>query len=124
MSKYHNIKKRCLSGHFHDSKFEAQYCNRLLAMKQKGEIQDYKVQVEFNVAEGIKHRVDFFVVKFEDGKVIQEVHEAKGMWTAVARLKKKLFEQKYPYIPYKVIFQNKRRPRCQRKRRFLLKICP
>lgn len=116
MSKYHNIKKTCFSGHKHASKFEANYCNRLLAMKQKGEIWNYLTQVKFELAGGIKHIVDFTVTTKKDTPydVVAfhtEVHECKGIWTAVARLKKKLFEEKYPNIPYKVIYKKQRRPR-------------
>jgi len=107
MSKYNNRKTYCLMRHLHDSKFEAGYCNRLLAMKQSGEIQHYDVQVPFWLPGGIKHIVDFVVKPGPDFS--REVHETKGFFTAVARLKKKLFEEKYPDIPYKVIYQNKRR---------------
>ncbi len=104
----------------HDSRFEAEYCNRLLVMKQKGEVQEYKVQVKFELAKGINHIIDFFVWRWENGKIIQEVHETKGVWTAVARLKKKLFEERYPYLPYIVIYKTKRRVRCRKKIKVLI----
>lgn len=119
MRKYNNKKTYCLSKHYHDSKFEASYCNRLLAMKQKGEIYHYVTQAVINLCgEGrtrITHIVDFIVYPSKEGT--PEVHETKGFFTQVARMKKKMFEQKYPHIPYKVIYQNERRTKCQRQKR-------
>ena len=103
MAKYHNCKTTCLSKHLHDSRLESDYCNRLLAMKQACEIQDYKIQQEFELPAGIKIIVDFLVWRWQDGKLIQEAHETKGMWTSTSRLKARLFKEKYPYIPYIVI---------------------
>lgn len=124
MSKYNNRKTRCLSKHLHDSKFEADYCNRLLAMKQKGEVAHYFIQQSFKIGAGIKHVVDFLVWRLEKGYIIQEVHETKGVWTAVARMKMKLFKEKYPYIPYIVIYQrqNKRRNKWPKKIRMVSKL--
>ena len=118
MSKYHNIKTRCLSRHLHDSKFEASYCNKLLAMKKRGEISDYDAQWRVDLGANITHILDFLVYR-KDG--LPEVHETKGVWTPVARLKKKLFEAKYPDTPYKVIYQEGREPKCQRKKMVLRK---
>ena len=115
MSKYHNIKKQCLSGHIHASKFEADYCNRLLAMQRAGEIQSYKIQVKIPlIVNGQKicdHIVDFLVVQ---NNGVAEVREAKGMATPVWKLKYKLF-QALNLFPYKVIYKNQRRSRCKRR---------
>ncbi len=115
-NKYHNIKKICLSRHMHDSKLESNYCNRLLSMKQKGEIKDFSSQRTFELfgARGeiiCKHIVDF-VVFLHTGEI--QVHECKGMATQVFRLKKRLFEVCYPQIKYYVISINKRRTKCQK----------
>lgn len=52
MNKYRNRKTRCLSGHLHDSKKEADYCNVLLAMKKNGEIEDYEIQPRYELLPG------------------------------------------------------------------------
>lgn len=102
--KFRNKKTFCLSRHEHDSKFEANYCNRLLAMKQKKEIADYDIQVPFDfivVSQLIcRHFVDFVVYK---SLTDIECHETKGCRTAVWEIKRKLFRALYPTIPYIVI---------------------
>ncbi len=124
-SKYGNHKVHCLSKHLHDSKLEANYCNRLLAMKQAGEIILYEVQKKFPLTIKIDswegtyteehicdHIVDFYILKkvivgyglMKGGMdYIYEVHDTKGMKTDVWRIKHKLFQVLYPEIPYRVI---------------------
>ena len=103
-NKYGNKTCRCWRDHFHDSIFEANYCNDLNALQKAGEIRAYRSQVlyEFYVKNKriTGHIVDFLVVK-NDGS--REVHEVKGFATAVWQLKKNLFEALYPKIPYIVI---------------------
>lgn len=119
--KYRNIKRACLSRHEHDSIFEANYCNRLLAMQQKGEIVSYAVQVPFDLTvNGVlvcRHNVDF-LVRIKDGlPVVQEnteVHEAKGIRTAAWSIKRKLFQALFPGIKY-VIIQKRIKPWGNRK---------
>jgi hypothetical protein len=125
MSKYNNVKAKCLSGHVHDSKLEAGYCNRLLARKQAGEILDYAIQVHFPLVDGavdlttmkpvrpVKHVVDF-LVQVDHGEF--QAHEVKGHPTAAWKIKKKLFMARYPQIPYIVYSGEKRRKACSRKR--------
>lgn len=103
MNKYGNKKSRCLSQHVHDSKGEAGYCNRLLAMRHSGEIHDYFIQQPFILAPGIKHVVDFVVVGKQPLGVEISVHEFKGVETQVWRIKRKLFKEKYPHWKYIVI---------------------
>lgn len=115
-SKYRNQKTVCLSKHNHDSKLEANYCNRLLAMKQAGEIYDFMEQENYPLCvNGIKicnHIVDFVVFiqpnKNNKTKIISEVHEIKSKITKTASwsIKHKLFKALYPYIKYEVIEKN------------------
>ena len=119
-NKYGNKKARCLSKHIHDSKFEASYCNRLLAMKQSGEISGYSIQVPYPLTVAGKlictHIVDFVVIRFEPGHVVMpdksvqhgdfrvdEAHEVKGFATDVWKIKRRLFEAIYPAVKYIVI---------------------
>lgn len=136
MSKYHNKKTRCLSKHVHDSKFEASYCNRLLAMKQAGEISDFSIQVPYPMDVNGKHIcthvVDFVVHYYKPGQAVvadypirhglfrtEEVHEVKGCETEVWKIKRKLFKALYPAAEYIVIkrggFNAKRYIRARRK---------
>lgn len=108
-SKYRNQKTMCLSKHDHDSKLEANYCNRLLAMKQSGEIHSYGVQQSFDLKIDdiliCRHIVDFFVrVKSE----CFEAHEIKSKITKTASwsIKHKLFKALYPHIKYEVIMKS------------------
>mgnify|MGYP001619273326 CR=1 FL=1 len=107
MSQFWNRPTTCLSKHQHPSKLEATYCNRLLAMVQAKEIQQYRAAVEYplrglNSQQVAVHVVDFEVVLL-DGRV--EVHEVKGKSgnTPLWRLKRKLFEDNYPSVAYVVI---------------------
>ena len=106
-NKFGNKTMHCFSNHKHDSKMEAEYCNQLLAKKQKGDIIDYESQVTFElIVNEIKicgHRVDFLV---ETSKGKEEVHEVKGFGTMMWYMKMKLFKALYPDIPYLVIKKN------------------
>lgn len=114
-SKYGNRSGSCSSCHAHDSRAEAAYCEQLKALVRAKEILGYDAQVTFPLV-GINghtvctHRVDF-VVRFRDGG--QEVHEVKGLATDVWQLKRKLFIDNHPAIPYVVI--NARGIRCSRR---------
>lgn len=115
--RYRHDPKDCLSQHktkngkpLHRSRWEAKYCDRLLADKQARKIKDYKVQVAFELYAGIKHVVDFLVYNYPAASFAQvEVHEAKGFETPEWRMKKKMFEQKYPDIPYRVVTEKEER---------------
>jgi len=116
MNKYANKKKKCFSGHLHASRLEANHCNSLLADKQAGKIKGYYSQYPFVLIPGqdgeepIKHIVDFLVM-LEDWAPIHglgncvEVHECKGYPTEVWRIKRRLFKQLYPHIPYKTFYR-------------------
>lgn len=104
-SKYKNKLKGCLLGHVHHSRAEADYCNRLLAEKEAGEIVSYDTQVHYSLHgfEGMPvcvHVVDF-VVKRAKGPL--EVHEVKGAVTDAWKLKARLFLQQYKGVEYFVI---------------------
>jgi hypothetical protein len=116
-NKYHNKFTTCYSGHVHDSKLEAGYCEHLRSLVARGVIASYAVQVRFPlVVNGKKicdHIVDFLVVRDKDNSV-SEAHEAKGVETAVWKIKKKLFEVLYPGIKYIVIKKQGGMDLCQK----------
>jgi hypothetical protein len=85
--------------HTHDSKLEADECNRLYSEQQNRLIKDFRVQVPFPLP-GCVHIVDFLVY-LNDGR--KEVRDTKGFKTDVWRLKYKLFILSYPDISYRII---------------------
>lgn len=95
MSKYHN-RKTMIDNILFDSKREANRYLVLKSMEQAGEIQDLRLQPEFElrVEGGIvvgKYIADF---KYRVGmKVV--IEDAKGVRTDVYRLKKKMVEAVY-----------------------------
>lgn len=118
MNKYGNKKTRCFSGHLHDSKGEAGYCDRLRAMRDAREIQNYTVQFTFDLQSGIQHVVDFLVY-LSPGVV--EVHEYKGHETQAWRIKRKLFMARYPMIKYITIKKSTAYERIKKERRSVMR---
>jgi hypothetical protein len=94
ISKYRN-KKTEVDGIRFDSKKEADHYCELKLKRKRGEITDFFRQVPFVIGPQIVYRADFVVIPNNlDLKIA--IHEVKGMWTAVAKLKMKLFRDKYP----------------------------
>ena len=101
-SKYKNKSCRCLQGHIHRSRFEAQVCNNL-HFEYKESIKKGLCKIETEkrfdmIVSDIKicsHYVDFLIV-FKNGDKIAV--EAKGFATPVWKIKKKLFEALYSDI--------------------------
>lgn len=108
-SKYRN-KKVTIDGIEFDSKKEAHYYMQLKLLKQSGEIKDFGLQEKFVLQEGFtkngtRHRpityyADFIIDNL-DGST--DVVDVKGMETQVFKIKKKLFEYKYPNLELKII---------------------
>ena len=103
-NKYLNKSCRCHSGHQHDSRFEAGYCDELALQVKVGHIKSYEIQKQYsldiNGSHICNHIVDF-VVTNKLGLI--EIHETKGFATRDWRIKWKLFEALYPDIPYRII---------------------
>jgi protein associated with RNAse G/E len=101
VSKYKS-KKVIVDGIEFDSKLESQYYIHLKALQQRGEIEYFERQPRFVLQDaftknGKKYRAieyvaDFMIVK--DGKVT--VVDVKGYETADFKIKKKLFEYRFP----------------------------
>lgn len=109
MSKYGNKKTSCLSKHIHDSKFEANHCNRLFSMVQRQEIVNFEIQRSFDlVVRGTlicRHIVDFLVWVTPNRA---EIHETKGHRTAAWSIKRKLFIALFPELKYITISKKER----------------
>lgn len=101
MSKYHSV-KTVIDGFVFDSKREAALYTSLKALERAGTIRSLERQVRFplNALErtSLKEtKVCFYVADFVcqdlDGRTC--VYDAKGMKTAMYRLKKRWFELQY-----------------------------
>lgn len=103
MNKYRNKKVR-LDGKIFDSKKEAYRYAELKMLEKCGVIENLELQPVFLLQESFKKNgktfrkieyiADFKYIK--NGNVV--VEDAKGMKTEVYKLKKKLFEYKYPEL--------------------------
>lgn len=103
-SKYGN-RKTVVDGITFDSRREANRYRQLKTLEQAGEITDLVLQPSFVLldaftdAHGKRHQAIRYVADFQytdrDGSVI--VEDAKGIETAVFKLKRKLFLSRYPH---------------------------
>ena len=101
--KYGN-KKTVVGGISFDSKAEARRYQDLKWLERAGEIKGLKLQPEYELIPPFRkaghsyrhtvYRADFEYYDVKKGRVI--VEDTKGFKTDVYRLKKKLFEYKYP----------------------------
>jgi hypothetical protein len=108
-SKLHNV-KTTIDGIKFSSKLEAnRYCE-LVLLQKAGKVTNIELQPRFLLQEGFKkngetfrpiYYVADFKVTYRDGRV--EVEDTKGMKTEVYKLKRKLFEFKYPEMTIKEV---------------------
>lgn len=90
-SKYGN-KKTSIDGVVFASKKEASRYLCLKSLKKSGEITDFKMQVPYKFASGIKYILDFEVIRADGRKTCEDV---KGVKTAVYKIKKKLMKHEF-----------------------------
>lgn len=108
MSKYQN-KKTQVGMYVFDSIAESKRYKELALLEQAKQIKGLKLQPKFLLQEGfrkngktyrkIEYIADFMYI--EKGKVI--IEDVKGMETDVFKLKRKLFEYKYPDFELKIV---------------------
>ena len=97
--KYRNIKTE-VDGITFDSRAEAnRYCE-LKMLQAAGKISGFDIQPSFVLDVGVRYRPDFIVCG-NDGVVW--VEDVKGVETQAFRLKRKLWEQRYPWMELRVI---------------------
>lgn len=92
-----------------DSKLEKRYYDEIVVVGMKnGTLKDYKLQVKYNLQPSFKYMdktiraIDYisdFDLYFENGDFL--VIDTKGLATADAKIKAKLFKYKYPTINFK-----------------------
>lgn len=103
--KYHN-KKTIVNGINFDSKKEAKRFNELKILEKANEITELRTQVKFELQPSFKkdgktyrkieYIADFTYFDYKLNKY--RVEDTKGYRTEVYKLKKKLFEYKYPHL--------------------------
>ncbi|MGG4042103.1 DUF1064 domain-containing protein [Bacillus smithii] len=102
-SKYKS-KKVEVDGHVFDSKIEARYYEQLKWLQEHNQILFFRLQPRYLLQEaftkdGKTYRKIEYIADFEvhhlDGSI--EVVDVKGYETEAFRLKRKLFEKKYPH---------------------------
>lgn len=99
----YGARKTTIDGITFDSRAEAQYYQRLRLLQRAGEVTDIQLQPTYELQPGYKRNgrkvqpityVADFLVTYKDGR--QEIVDVKGQKTEVYRIKKKLFEYRYP----------------------------
>ena len=106
MQKYHAIKTE-YKGIVYDSKWEAQKAYELDMLQRAGKIKDLQRQVRFILQEGyvnnkgekirpISYIADFTYYDIKQNKMIVMDTKSPATRTAEYRIKKKLFEFRYP----------------------------
>lgn len=109
MSKYNN-KKTIIDNIKFDSRAEANRYIELKLLEKAGKISDLELQPKFELQEkyinnkgekvrAITYKADFSYI--ENGKLI--VEDVKGVETKEFKLKKKLFENKYRDIDFRLV---------------------
>lgn len=103
MSKYHS-RKTTVDGITFDSKAEAARYSELKLLQRAGLIRDLTLQPEFELIPQYKkngrtvrrttYRADFSYTETKTGRYV--IEDVKGVRTELYRLKKKLFEYRYP----------------------------
>ena len=108
MSKYRN-KKTQIGMYVFDSIAESKRYKELSLLEKAGQIKGLKLQPKFLLQEGFKkngktYRKIEYIADFmyiENGKVI--IEDVKGMETDVFKLKRKMFEYKYPGFELRIV---------------------
>lgn len=103
MTKY-GAKKTVIDGITFDSKAEGQYYTHLKELLQNKLIEGFELQPRFVLQEafekdGKKYRAIEYVADFRVDKLFgpAEIIDVKGFETADFKIKRKLFEKRYPY---------------------------
>lgn len=109
MTKY-NAKRTKIDGIAFDSKAEGEYYLHLKQAQEDGLVESFELQPKFILQEGFKkdgksylpitYKADFDVW-YADG--YRDVIDVKGFETADFKIKRKLFEHKYPYVTLKLM---------------------
>lgn len=111
--KYHNT-KTVIDGIKFDSKLEAERYAQLKILERAGVIRDLELQPEYELIPSFRkngktwrravYKADFrYILAEDDSYIIEDVKGSTEVITDVFRLKKKLFEYKYPYYTISIV---------------------
>jgi hypothetical protein len=103
-----------VNGRTYSSKLEASYAARLHAERAAGLILGWLEQVPLHLPGKTKYVLDFLVFT-ADGEV--RAVECKGMETAVYKVKRRLVEEAFPWMPIEVVKAEKSAKRMKRGRK-------
>jgi hypothetical protein len=125
MLKYRNVRTK-LDGYTFDSKAEAARYAVLKIRQQAGEIEQLKVHPRYEIMVPMfesymtvpicTYVADFEYVERIKGEWTRIVEDVKGVRTAAYRIKRKLFEVRYPYLTFVEIGKQKGKRGRTRKR--------
>jgi len=97
--KYRNV-KTTVDGITFDSRAEANRYIELKTLRAAGKISGFDIQPSFVLDGGVRYRPDFIVC---DNAGMVWVEDVKGVETQAFKLKRKLWEQRYPWMELRVI---------------------
>ena len=102
------IEKRTYGGNIYDSLAELQFLKEwILPKMESGEIIEWERQIKFTLQEGFTYKgkkvlpityIADYIVYWKDSS--RTIIDVKGNPDSVAKIKKKLFQYKYPYEDY------------------------
>jgi len=69
-------------------------------LERCGDIKGFMIQPSFVISKGIRYRADFMVCG-KDGRIW--IEDVKGFETKEFKLKKKLFDDRYPWLELQII---------------------
>lgn len=114
MNKYHN-RKTVIDDHIFDSKAEGSYYLKLKEKRDTGQIQGFTLQPRYILQESfrkngktfrkIEYVADFEVTHLDGSIEVIDVKATKNFTTDVYKLKKKLFEKKYPDLTIMEVYK-------------------
>jgi hypothetical protein len=98
-----NAKPGYLDGYYFRSQAEMERYCELKILKASGFILGFELQPKFDIGAGMKYTADFKVIYTDH----EEIEEVKGKWTTDAKMRVKLFKERYPDKILKIIRNGK-----------------
>ena len=95
-----NARPTTVDGRRYDSKREARFAAELRNRKLAGEVVGWLEQVPLHLPGGVIYRLDFLI--FEANDTVRAV-EVKGRETQAWKIKKRLVDEAYPWLPLEVV---------------------
>lgn len=112
-NKFGNIRTK-VDGILFDSRMESKFYEFAKQLKLTGEIKDFEMQKHYEIFSAFKkgsekfRKIEYvadFVIYHHDGRI--EVIDVKGVETDVFKIKRKLFEYRYPDLKLQTVTYSK-----------------